>query len=74
MWAVFMWVFAPTYSSANVSKVLCGCRDLSALYPALLDIAVGRTQESSQCESQDGYRLQEESKQGEAWQLDCEQG
>lgn len=42
-------------------------RSVSAA-PALLDIAIGRMQESSQCESQDGYRLQEESKQGEAWQ------
>lgn len=67
-----MWVFAPTYNSASVSRVLCGCRDLSALHPALLDIAVGRMQESSQCESQDGYKLQEASKQWEARQPDCE--
>lgn len=74
VWAPLMWVSAPTSSPANISGTLCGCRDLSSLHPAFLDIAVGRMQESSQCDCQDGCRLQEESKWGEAWQLNREQG
>lgn len=69
-----MWVSAPTSNSASVSGSLRGCRDLSALHPALLDIALGRMQEGSQCESPGGYRLEEESNCGEVQQLNSEQG